>query len=145
MNLNQLYQDVIIDHNNNPRNYAVMDDACLSADGFNPLCGDKVTLYLKLENDKISAASFQGCGCAISTASASMMTEYLIGKSRTEAEALFQQFQAAVTGDETTIELGKLDALTGVREFPSRVKCATLAWHTLLAALKQESQAVSTE
>lgn len=146
MNLSQLYQDVIIDHNNSPRNYKLLESPDREAHGHNRLCGDKITLYLKLKDNVIYAATFQGNGCAISTASASLMTEFLLGKTIDEAKYMFQQFQKAVTQDDCdTSQLGKLAALTGVRAFPSRVKCATLAWHTLLAALTQDETCVSTE
>jgi nitrogen fixation protein NifU and related proteins len=146
MELSHLYQEVIIDHNKCPRNYREMTDAHCSAQGYNPLCGDKVTVYLKLQDNTITAASFQGCGCAISTASASLLTVALVGKTKQEAETLFHSFQQAVTEEDSdTSTLGKLQAFTGVREFPSRVKCATLAWHTLLAALQQKNVQVSTE
>lgn len=145
--LRELYQEVIFDHNRNPRNFRVMDPADRRADGFNPMCGDKVTVFLRLDGERIADVSFQGSGCAISTASASLMTEALKGRTLAEAEQLFAQFHAAVTesGDGHEHDLGKLEVLAGVREFPARVKCATLAWHTLHAAMHDENQPVTTE
>jgi nitrogen fixation NifU-like protein len=146
--LRDLYQEVIFDHNRNPRNFRVMDNANRQVEGFNPLCGDRLTLFLKMDGDVISDASFQGSGCAISTASVSLMTEIIKGKTEAEAEALFHTFHEMTTGKEEQIQLeavGKLAVLAGVREYPARVKCATLAWHTLDAALKNQQQAVSTE
>ncbi len=146
--LRDLYQEVIFDHNRNPRNFHVMEDADRQVEGFNPLCGDRLTLFLKMEGDKISDASFQGSGCAISTASVSLMTEIVKGKTEAEADDLFRQFHKMTTGKEEEINLeaiGKLAVLAGVREYPARVKCATLAWHTLDAALKNEQDSISTE
>jgi len=146
--LRDLYQEVIFDHNRNPRNFRVIDDADRKVDGFNPLCGDRLTLYLKMDGDVIADASFQGSGCAISTASVSLMTEIVKGKTEQEAEDLFKKFHEMTTGKDEQINLeavGKLAVLAGVREYPARVKCATLAWHTLDAALKNEQKAVSTE
>ncbi|MCZ7583609.1 MAG: SUF system NifU family Fe-S cluster assembly protein [Deltaproteobacteria bacterium] len=147
--LRDLYQEVILDHNKNPRNFRAMDDADRKADGFNPLCGDKVTLFVRLDGDVIADVSFQGSGCAISTASASMMTQVLVGKTLAQAEALFDAFHDVVTGDPThaadTSAVGKLAVFAGVREYPTRVKCATLVWHTLKSALKGEQDPVTTE
>lgn len=146
--LRDLYQEVIFDHNRNPRNYRVMENADRKVEGFNPLCGDRLTLFLKLDSDVITDASFQGSGCAISTASVSLMTEIVKGKTEAEAEKLFIQFHQMTTGKEDDINLeaiGKLAVLAGVREYPARVKCATLAWHTLDAALKNEEKSISTE
>ncbi len=146
--LRDLYQEVIFDHNRNPRNFRVMEDADRKVEGFNPLCGDRLTLFLKMQGNQIEDASFQGSGCAISTASVSLMTEIVKGMSESEAEHLFKQFHEMTTGtsEEVNMEaLGKLAVLAGVREYPARVKCATLAWHTLDAALKNQDQAVSTE
>jgi len=146
--LRDLYQEVIFDHNRNPRNFRVMEEADRKVEGFNPLCGDRLTLYLKMDGDKIIDASFQGSGCAISTASVSLMTEIVKGKTEVEAEELFTQFHAMTTGKEEDVNLeviGKLAVLAGVCEYPARVKCATLAWHTLDAALKNEQDAISTE
>ncbi|CDZ76994.1 NifU-like protein [Legionella massiliensis] len=147
MELRELYQEIIIDHNRNPRNHHDMADATTQANGFNPLCGDKLTVYLKLENDKICDASFLGCGCAISQASASLMTEALCGKTIEEAHKLFQRFHSMLTMDDDSglLSLDKLAVLAGVRAYPARVKCATLAWHTMEAALKKEAVTVSTE
>jgi nitrogen fixation NifU-like protein len=146
--LRDLYQEVIFDHNRNPRNFRVMADANRQVEGFNPLCGDRLTLYLKVDDHLISDASFQGSGCAISTASVSLMTEIVKGKTEAEAEALFKQFHEMTTGKSEEINLeaiGKLAVLAGVREYPARVKCATLAWHTLDAALKNQAKSISTE
>ncbi|WP_333840914.1 Fe-S cluster assembly sulfur transfer protein SufU [Pelomicrobium sp.] len=145
--LRELYQEVIFDHNRNPRNFRKMEDAHRHAEGYNPMCGDKVTVYLKLEGEVIGDVSFQGSGCAISTASASLMTEALKGKTLEEAQRLFQAFHAMVTDSDEGghADLGKLEVLAGVREFPARVKCATLAWHTLHAALSDQKTPVSTE
>lgn len=146
--LRDLYQEVIFDHNRNPRNFRVIEDADRKVDGFNPLCGDRLTLYLKMNGDVIADASFQGSGCAISTASVSLMTEIIKGKTEHEAEELFKKFHEMTTGKGENIQLeaiGKLAVLAGVRDYPARVKCATLAWHTLDAALKKQTQAVSTE
>jgi len=145
----QLYQEVILDHYKRPRNFRKLDGASRNAEGYNPLCGDKVTVYVKLEDGLVRDIGFQGSGCAISTASASMMTTSLKGKTLVEAEALFQSFRLMVTGQPDTaldrVELGKLAAFSGISEFPVRVKCATLPWHTLHAALKGKGQTVSTE
>lgn len=146
--LRDLYQEVIFDHNRNPRNFRVMDNADRQVEGFNPLCGDRLTLFLKLDGDVITDASFQGSGCAISTASVSLMTEIVKNKSIAEAEELFRLFHEMTTGkgEQPSLEtIGKLAVLAGVREYPARVKCATLAWHTLDAALHNAQQAVSTE
>lgn len=146
--LRDLYQEVIFDHNRNPRNFRVMADANRQVEGFNPLCGDRLTLFLKIDDHVISDASFQGSGCAISTASVSLMTEIVKGKTEAEADALFKQFHEMTTGKTEDINLeaiGKLAVLAGVREYPARVKCATLAWHTLDAALKNQAQSISTE
>ncbi|MEQ1530318.1 MAG: Fe-S cluster assembly sulfur transfer protein SufU [Methylococcales bacterium] len=146
--LRDLYQEVIFDHNRNPRNFRVMENADRKVEGFNPLCGDRLTLFLQMAGDVIVDASFQGSGCAISTASVSLMTEIIKGKTEAEAEILFKQFHEMTTGKEEDIQLeaiGKLAVLAGVREYPARVKCATLAWHTLDAALKNQQQSISTE
>ena len=146
MDLNDLYREVIVDHNRSPRNFRRMADATCTAAGHNPLCGDHLTLYLKLKNGVIEDVSFEGNGCAISMASASLMTETLKGKSQGEAARLFQKFHALVTdaGDENDPELGKLAVLAGVRQYPSRIKCAILSWHAMNAALHGEGKA-STE
>jgi nitrogen fixation NifU-like protein len=147
--LRELYQQVILDHNRSPRHFRKLEDANRSSEGYNPLCGDHLHLYLKVEGDVIRDIGFQGSGCAISRASASLMSSALKGKTRGEAEALFKRFHDMVTGDveapPDTEGLGKLAVFAGVREFPARVKCATLAWHTLHAALKGEDKPVSTE
>jgi nitrogen fixation protein NifU and related proteins len=144
--LRELYQEVIFDHNRRPRNFGKLAGANRKAEGFNTLCGDRLTLYLELAGDKIANVAFEGSGCAISTASASLLTEALKGKSIEQAEALFQNFHKMVTEDAPAPEsMGKLAVLAGVREFPARVKCATLSWHTLRAALYGEHATVSTE
>jgi nitrogen fixation protein NifU and related proteins len=145
--LRELYQEVIFDHYRKPRNFHPLEGANHHAHGHNPLCGDQVTVYLKTENGVIADLSFEGSGCAISTASASLMTDALKGKKLAEVEQLFNEFHQMVTEDDGKQhpELGKLEVLAGVREFPARVKCATLAWHTLLAALKDQQQPITTE
>jgi nitrogen fixation NifU-like protein len=143
--LRDLYHDVILEHSKRPRNFRALEGANCSAEGFNPLCGDHFTVFLQVGDGKIRDISFQGSGCAISKASASMMTQALKGKSTEEAEAFFQKFHDVVTGKNESDDLGKLAAFAGVSEFPVRVKCATLAWHALRAALQGEQQAVSTE
>lgn len=144
--LNDLYQEVIIDHSKRPRNFRRLPDSNRTAQGYNPLCGDKITLDLKLENNHIDDIGFQGSGCAISTASASLMTESVKGKTLQEAEVLFDKFHSLITSDKAAApDIGKLAVFSGVREFPARAKCATLAWHTLRAALQQRDTPVSTE
>lgn len=145
--LMELYQEVIMEHNRHPRNYGILADANREASGFNPLCGDKIHLKLHIDADnKISAVMFEGSGCAISIASASLLTEILHGKTIAEAYALFEQFHELLTGHPTEgIPLGKLAVFAGVSAFPARVKCATLAWHTLKAALLNNNVIVSTE
>ena len=145
--LRELYQQVILDHNKKPRNFRAMDPCDHEADGFNPLCGDKVHVYVVTDGDTITDVAFQGEGCAISTAAASMMTEALKGKSIAEAEAIFDAYQKMVMGDADAdaAKLGKLAIFEGVREFPMRVKCATLAWHTLRAALHDTDETATTE
>jgi nitrogen fixation NifU-like protein len=148
MDLRDLYQDIILDHYKKPRNNTELDGATCQAGGHNPLCGDRINVYLRLNDDGVvEEATFQGAGCAISTASASMMTEAVKGKKVTEVQALFERFHSMVTGtgNGDDSDLGKLEALAGVREIPIRVKCATLAWHTMQAALKRKDQVVSTE
>jgi nitrogen fixation NifU-like protein len=146
--LSELYQQVILDHNKKPRNFRKLDDANHTAEGYNPLCGDQLTIYLNVENDLVKDVGFEGSGCAISKASASMMTQAVKGKSKEKAEHLFKEFHSMVMGnlDEENEEnsLGNLKIFSGVREFPVRVKCATLPWHTMHAALNKEEQ-VSTE
>jgi nitrogen fixation NifU-like protein len=145
--LRELYQDVILEHSKAPRNFRELAAANHKAEGFNPLCGDHFTVYLNLEGDSIQDVSFQGSGCAISKASASMMTQTVKGKSKEEAVKLFEKFHALVTGHANGDKeaLGKLAVFSGVSEFPVRVKCATLAWHTLQAALEGKQDEVSTE
>ena len=146
--LNELYQEVILDHNKNPRNFREIETATQTADGNNPLCGDALRVYIEMENDCVKDVAFKGSGCAISKASASMMTQVVKGKSKEEAETLFDEFHKMVTGElnveEDANHLGKLKIFAGVLEFPARVKCASLSWHTLHAALNEEVE-VSTE
>jgi nitrogen fixation protein NifU and related proteins len=150
MELTDLYRDVILDHNRRPRNFGPLEQANALAEGFNPLCGDRLTVRVNLADDRIENIRFEGQGCAISTASASLMTEAVKGKTRGEALALFDRIHRLLTDDAADAEdLGKLAALSGVREYPARVKCASLCWHTLASALKspdpQALPAVSTE
>lgn len=144
-----LYEQVILDHNRSPRNYGDMPDADLHAEGYNPLCGDQFTLYLKMNGDTIEGVQFAGAGCAISKSSASVMTTLLKGKSVDEATALFEKFKTMITSEPDAAldadKLGKLMVFSGVRQYPVRIKCATLAWHTVMAALKGKTEAVSTE
>lgn len=145
--LRELYQEIIIDHNRNPRHCHEMAHPTVEARGFNPLCGDKLTIYLLLSDGVIDDISFVGCGCAISQASASLMTDALMGKTIEQAHALFDKFHRMLTSDDDVqaLSVDKLTVLAGVRAYPARVKCATLAWHTLEAALKKEKEVVSTE
>ena len=145
--LRDLYQEVILDHNRRPRNFGALPAANHQAEGYNPLCGDRVTVFLDVEDDRIRDVAFEGSGCAISTASASLMTESLKGRSVEEARKLFNEFHDMVTtgAGEGSPDLGKLAVFGGVREFPMRVKCATLAWHTALAAIEGKGQPISTE
>ena len=147
--LRELYQQVILDHNKSPRNFKKLENANHIAEGYNPLCGDKINLYLIVEDDIVKDVGFQGSGCAISKASASLMSSIVKGKTKKEVEKLFSKFHDLVTGklnNEADIEaLGKLAVFAGVRDFPARVKCASLAWHTLISALKDEQHVVSTE
>jgi nitrogen fixation protein NifU and related proteins len=144
--LDDLYQEVILDHNRRPRNFRTIEGG-QRAEGFNPLCGDRLTVYVRIEDGVITDASFQGSGCAISKASASMMTESVKGKTLADAEALFARFQRMITAplDGPSDNMGKLTALAGVRQFPIRVKCASLPWHTLQAAVDARDEMVSTE
>ena len=146
--LNDLYQEVILDHNKNPRNFREIETATRTADGNNPLCGDALRVYVEMEDDRVKDVAFKGSGCAISKASASMMTQAVKGKSKEEAETLFDEFHRMVLGElneeDEENHLGKLKIFAGVREFPARVKCASLSWHTLHAALEGE-EVVSTE
>ena len=146
MDLNDLYREVIVDHNRSPRNFRRLEDAPRRAEGYNPLCGDRLTLYMQVNGGVISDVAFEGSGCAISVASASLMTESLKGKTEAEAASLFEKFHALLTdsGDEDDPALGKLTVLAGVRQYPSRIKCAILCWHAMRAALRGEKCA-STE
>ena len=146
----ELYQELVLDHNNRPRNKRVMEDASNTADGYNPLCGDQVSVFVKVENGVIADVSFQGVGCAISQSSASMMTQNVKGKPVEEAEALFELFHTMVTRDPSAdfdgSSLGELEALAGVCAFPNRIKCASLAWHTMAASLDtKNAEHVTTE
>jgi len=148
MDLKDLYRDVIVDHNRNPRNFGKLEPADGHAQGYNPLCGDRLTLYVNLEGERIRDAKFEGSGCAISVASASLLTEAVKGKTRGEVARLFDDVHALLTQHDAAVDpatLGKLAALSGVREFPARVKCASLCWHTLNAALATDERAVTTE
>ena len=147
--LRELYQEMILDHGKRPRNFRALSTANRKAEGYNPLCGDRETVYLEVDGNLVKDASFQGAGCAISTASASMMTEALKGKSRQEVEALFAKFHDLITGQTNAPSngppLGKLEVFSGVREYPVRIKCATLPWHTMKSALQGDAEVISTE
>ncbi len=143
--LRDLYQDVILDHNRHPRNFGKPQGANREAEGYNPLCGDRIKIYLRVERGAIAEVAFEGSGCAISQACASLMTEAVKGKTIAQAEQLADSFHRMVTAEGRHAELGKLEVLAGVREFPARIKCATLPWHTLNAALKGRDQPVTTE
>jgi len=146
--LRELYQQVILDHNKNPRNFHEMADATRRVEGYNPLCGDHYTVFVRVDGDTIREVSFTGNGCAISKASASVMSSTVKGKSKAEAESLFDTFHRLVTGDNSGLsaaDLGRLAAFSGVSEFPARIKCATLAWHTLKSALDGRDEKVTTE
>lgn len=147
--LRELYQQIILDHNKSPKNFKKLETANHSAEGYNPLCGDRIDIYLNIQDGIISDVSFQGSGCAISKASASLMTTILKGKTVEEAQSLFEKFHELVTGKleaaNLNEELGKLIVFAGVKEFPARVKCASLAWHTMISALKEENKLVTTE
>jgi nitrogen fixation NifU-like protein len=148
MDLKDLYRDVIVDHNRNPRNFGKLAPADVHADGHNPLCGDRLTVYANLEGDRISDIKFEGSGCAISVSSASLLTEAVKGKTLPEVHSLFESVHELLTQHDADVDvgkLGKLAALSGVREFPARVKCASLCWHTLNAALESKADPVSTE
>jgi nitrogen fixation NifU-like protein len=147
MDLKDLYRDVILDHNRNPRNFGKVEPADAQADGHNPLCGDRLSVSLRMNGDRVEDVRFEGKGCAISTASASLMTEAVKGKSKAAIAELFANIHAVLTQQDVEPDagLGKLAALTGVREFPARVKCASLCWHTLNAALDKGAATVSTE
>ena len=147
--LSEFYQELILDHNKHPRNRRKLDGANHTAEGYNPLCGDRVTVFIEVEDGVLKDISFQGSGCAISTAAASLMTESLKGKTLAEAEALFDQFHCMVAGEPGAKTdgpgLGKLEVFSGVRQYPARVKCATLVWHTVKSALGRDGEVVSTE
>ena len=145
--LRELYQEVILDHNRNPKNFKKLENASHTSEGYNPLCGDRINLYLQIEDDRIKDISFEGSGCAISKASSSVMTAELKGKSLAEAKELFKKFQGIITGKTEADFTGfdKLSVFAGVREFPIRVKCAALAWHTMLEAIENGTEAISTE
>ncbi len=148
MDLKDLYRDVIVDHNRNPRNFGKLEPADAHADGHNPLCGDRLSVYANLDGDRISDVKFEGSGCAISVSSASLLTEAVKGKTRGEVQQLFDAVHELLTQQDAAVDmgkLGKLAALSGVREFPARVKCASLCWHTLNAALDAQAEPVSTE
>ncbi len=147
--LQELYQQVILDHNKNPRNFGVLNQCNHHAEGHNPLCGDQIEVFIQVENDKIGDVMFKGAGCAISKASASIMTTLLKGKTIEEAKKMFNDFHEVVTSDPNSdpdvMNLGKLAVFCGVREFPARVKCASLAWHTMMTALDKTENKISTE
>jgi nitrogen fixation protein NifU and related proteins len=145
--LSELYQEVILDHNRRPRNFRVLEHPTHQAEGYNPLCGDRLSLFLRVEGETIAEATFQGAGCAISKASASLMTDSLKGRPIADARQLFDRFHRMVTTppDLEVEDLGKLSVLAGVREFPTRVKCASLAWHTFKAALANAAKATTEE
>jgi len=147
--LRELYQEMLLDHHKKPRNYGKLENANRHAEGYNPLCGDRITIYIALKGGVIEDIAFEGSGCAICTASSSLMTEAVKGKTLEEVEGLFGRFHDLVTSDpDTEVDaesLGKLAIFTGVREFPVRIKCATLAWHTMKAALKETDESVTTE
>jgi nitrogen fixation protein NifU and related proteins len=148
MDLKDLYRDVIVDHNRNPRNFGKLEPADAHADGHNPLCGDRLTVYANLDGERLDQVKFEGAGCAISVASASLLTEAVRGKTLAEFEHLFEEVHALLTEHDAVVDpssLGKLAALSGVREFPARVKCASLCWHTLRAALQRADKPATTE
>ncbi len=148
LDMKDLYQDVIVDHNRSPRNFGMLDDADRSLEGYNPLCGDRLVLFLNLDGDKISDIRFDGSGCAISVASASLMTEVMKGKTLEEAERIFKDFHTLLTAENPEIDIerfGKLAALAGVRDYPTRIKCASLCWHTLHGLLEGSHEPISTE
>ncbi len=146
--LSELYQEILLDHNSKPRNFRSVEDPSRTADGYNPLCGDQVTVYLKLSGGLIEDVAFQGVGCAISRASASMMTQSIKGKSLAEADEIFDAFHRMVTEPDSELDsdtLGDLETLSGVNEYPTRIKCAVLAWHTMRSALADDGDTVTTE
>ena len=147
-NLHDLYQEILLEHNNRPRNFRKLEDANRQADGYNPLCGDQITLYLRVEDDVIADAAFQGVGCAISRASASMLTQSVKGQTVAKAEEIFDGFHLLITDPDADVDydlLGDLEVLSGVSAFPTRIKCAVLAWHTLTAAIEGNGDSVTTE
>ena len=147
-NLHDLYQEILLEHNNRPRNFRILEDANRQADGYNPLCGDQITLYLRVEDDVIADVAFQGVGCAISRASASMLTQSVKGQSLAKAEEIFDGFHALITDPDADVDydmLGDLEVLSGVSAFPTRIKCAVLAWHTFNAAIEGKGDSVTTE
>ena len=147
-NLHELYQEILLEHNNKPRNFRKLPDANRQADGYNPLCGDQITLYLRVEDDVIADVAFQGVGCAISRASASMLTQSVKGETLAKAEEIFDGFHALITDPKADVDydlLGDLEMLSGVSAFPTRIKCAVLAWHTLNAAIEGKEDSVTTE
>ncbi|PKB81370.1 MAG: SUF system NifU family Fe-S cluster assembly protein [SAR202 cluster bacterium Io17-Chloro-G9] len=146
--LGELYQEILLEHNSRPKNFRQLEDATATADGFNPLCGDKITLYIKVEDDTVADVGFQGTGCAISRASASMLTQSIKGQTVARAQEIFQAFHTMLTepGAEPDYDtLGDLETLSGVIEFPTRIKCAVLAWHTMISALNGSGDPVTTE
>ena len=146
--LSDLYQEILLEHNSKPRNFRKVEDASSTADGYNPLCGDQITLYLKVVDDTVEDVGFQGVGCAISRASASMMTQSIKGRSLDEAQGIFDAFHSMIThpGEEPDYDtLGDLETLAGINEYPTRVKCAILAWHTMRSALGGQGESVTTE
>lgn len=143
--IKELYQELILDHGRHPRCFGSMENPSVTKEGYNPLCGDRLCLYLNVDQGVVVDASFDGAGCAISVASASLMLQAIKGKTVDEAEQLFSQFQAMLMEEDHSLDLGKLNALSGVKQFPMRVKCVTLAWHTLKSALSNDEQPVSTE
>lgn len=144
-NIKELYQELILDHGRHPRCFGQMENPSVTKEGYNPLCGDRLCLYLKVDQGVVVDASFDGAGCAISVASASLMLQAIKGKTVDEAEQVFSQFQAMLMDEDESVNLGKLNALSGVKQFPMRVKCVTLAWHTLKSALNNDQHPVSTE
>ena len=147
-NLNELYQEILLEHNNRPRNFRVLPDANRQADGYNPLCGDRITLYLRIEDDTIADAAFQGIGCAISRATASMLTQSVKGQTLDHAAELFDNFHTMLTAPDGEVDydaLGDLEMLAGVAAYPTRIKCAILPWHTLNAAIAGQESSVTTE
>ena len=145
---NELYQEILLEHNSKPRNFRKLDDPNRTAEGYNPLCGDQITLYLKVDGNQIDDVGFQGVGCAISRANASMMTQSIKGKSLAEADQVFEAFHTMITSPGAELDydtLGDLETLSGVNEYPTRIKCAVLAWHTMRSALRDGGQTVTTE